>query len=239
MENKNLLSGLVKNQKLLDMYLRYLHFGRVHYTETNITPQVKTEKIRLLETAVRHGYRIENSLIYRLQQEFVRENLSLYLLLEPLATWRYLATQKLPESETQLTDVLGNISSPLARFLMALNDETPSTYFPIQSLITALILLQMFQQKDVFLQKIKWRKNGKVSKLKGLLKDGFTVLSVVKSKKLKYRLAVLLNKAYVLTEKFAKNKQPTIEILDAVRIFLYSTTQVVFIKKRTITKREL
>lgn len=237
MTTEHILSGLVKNKPLFDLYLRYLHLGRTHYGKKGITSQVKAEKLKLLERAIRGGCRLQNNLIYHLQQAFVRENLSLYLLLEPLAAWRYLATDKLPTSETQLTDVVGNISSPLSRFLMVLNNETPSTYLPMQALLTAWILLQMLQEKDAFLQKLKWHKSRQISKLKGLCKDGAVILAVVKSKRLKYRLAVLLNRISILTEKYAKNEQSTIEFLDALRIFVYSVTQFLLIKKRTVTKK--
>lgn len=234
---KPLLSDLVKNEKLLNLYLRYLRLGWEHYTKKGISTEIKAEKIRLLEKAIRRGCKLKSNLVCQLEQEFLRENLSLYLLLEPLAAWRYLATDKLPTSETQLTDVVGNISSPLSRFLMVLNNETPSTYLPMQALLTAWILLQMLQEKDAFLQKLKWHKSRQLSKLRGLCKDGAVILAVVKSKRLKYRLAVLLNRISILTEKYAKNEQPTIEFLDALRIFVYSVTQFLLIKKRTVTKK--
>ena len=237
MHTKSLLSGLVKNERLLDLYLRYLRLGWEHYTKKGISSEIKTEKIRLLEKVIRRGCKLKNNLICQLEQEFLCENLSLYLLLEPLAAWRYSATNKLPTSEVQLTDVIGNISSPLSRFLMVLNDETPSTYLPMQSALTALILLKMLQEKNAFLQKIKWRKSRQLSKLRGLCKDGLIILSVVKTKRIKYRLAVLLNRIMCLTEKYAKNKQPTIELLDAVRIFVYSTYLFLVTKKRTVTKK--
>ena len=234
---KPLLSDLVKNEKLLNLYLRYLRLGREHYTKKGISTEIKAEKIRLLEKAIRRGCKLKSNLVCQLEQEFLRENLSLYLLLEPLAAWRYLATGKLPTSEAQMSDVLGNIISPLARLLMVLNDETPSTYLPMQSMLTALILLQMLQDKDVFLQKLKWRKKRQLSKLRGLCRDGSVILSVVKTKRVKYRLAVLLNSLVLLTEKYAKNEQPTIEFLDAVRIFVYSICQFLFVKKQTVTKK--
>lgn len=234
---KSLLSGLVKNERLLNLYLHYLSLGREHYAKKSISAEIKTEKIKLLEKAIRGGFKLKSTILFQLEQEFLHENLSLCLLLEPLAAWKYVATDKLPTSEAQISDVLNNICSPLARLLMVLNDETPSTYLPMQSVLTALVLLQMLQSKDVLLQKIKWRKSRQLSKLKGLCKDGAVILSVVKAKRSKYHLAVLLNQIVILTEKYAKNEQLTIEFLDVVRIFVYSTYQFLFVKKQTVTKK--
>ena len=75
--------------------------------------------------------------------------------------------------------------------------------------------------------------------LKGLIKSAKVILQLVKSKKLKLRLAFTLNKGIFLANKFIKNKQVNLGILDYLLIFLYSVWQFIMIRKRTITKEGL
>jgi hypothetical protein len=176
-------------------------------------------------------------MISRLQQYFVTENLSLYLLIDPLLAWRYPAADKQPTSETQLSDIIGYETSPLARLLMVLNNENPSTYLPMQSLLAVLIYSDMFQNKHPVLKNIKLSKRQRLSKLKGLLKNAGILLSIVRSKRLKYRAAILLNTASILADKYEKNQQFRIDFLDVLRIYLYSIIQFLFVRKRTVTKK--
>lgn len=234
-----LITGLVKPkyQPIVELYIKYLESGYEHFNSAKVAAEIKAEKIRLLERAIRRDYPVKNNMISRLQQCFVTENLSLYLLIDPLLAWRYPAADKQPTSETQLSDIIGYETSPLARLLMVLNNENPSTYLPMQSLLAVLIYSDMFQNKHPVLKNIKLSKRQRLSKLRGLLKNAGILLSIVRSKRLKYRAAILLNTASILADKYEKNQQFRIDFLDVLRIYLYSIIQFLFVRKRTVTKK--
>jgi len=234
-----LITDLVKPQQqpLVDLYIKYLEIGNEHFGKKGISTEVKTEKLKLLEKGIRRDVPYADNIISRLQKQFVAENLSLYLLLDPLLAWRYAASGKQPTSESQVSDIIGYETSPLARLLMVLNNENPSTYLPMQSLLALLVFSDMFQNKSPLLKSVKWARRQRCSKLKGLLKSAAVLLPIVSSKRLKYKAAILFNTASILVDKYEKNQQITIEFLDVLRIYLYSIIQFLFIRKRTVTKR--
>ena len=239
MFKQSLITDLVRpyQQPLVDLYIKYLKIGNEHFGQKSVSAEVKAEKIRLLERGIRRDFPQQDNIIARLQKQFVTENLSLYLLLDPLLAWRYTATGKRPTSETQVSDIIGYETSPLARLLMVLNNENPSTYLPMQSLLALLVFSDMFQNKSPLLKAVKWSKKQRCSKLTGLLKNAGVLLSIVRSKRLKYKAAILLNTAAVLVEKYEKNQQMFLSVLDVLRIYLYSCSQFLFIRKQTVTKK--
>lgn len=232
---------LVKKEhySLIDDYFCYLQTGWKHYAKTNTLSEIKLKKLELLEKALRQDFPLEKTLVSRLQKAFVKENLSLYLLLDPLYAWRYLALEKYPTSEEQLSELVNLLISPSARLIMALYDENPSTYLPLSSLFSALFLLENFAKKSKLISMVKLSKRRKVSKLKGLLKNATVILSLLNSKRLKFRVAQSLNQAKILVEKYENNEQPKIGIIDSLRIFLYATTQFVSVRHKTLDKNKL
>ncbi|MBP5215324.1 MAG: hypothetical protein J6039_02065, partial [Alphaproteobacteria bacterium] len=192
-----------------------------------------------LEKAIRKDFVVQDNKLAKLQRAFVKENLSLYLLLDFLPVWRRLASGKPIENETQLSEVAANLCAPKARMLMVLNNENPSTYLPMTSALVAFFLLENLQQKTELISTVKWSRQKQISKLEGLLKNSWVVLALVKSKRLKFRLALLLYDLKFRIESFKNNKQQTVTMLDAVKIFLYSILSFVMIRTRTTGKERL
>ena len=232
---------LVKKEHypLIDDYFCYLKTGWKHYAKTEVSSEVKLKKLELLEKALRKDFPLKNSLIANLQNSFIKENLSLYLLLDMLYAWRYLARGVCPKSEEQLSELVNLSISPFARLITALYDENPSTYFPLTSLFSVLFLLEEFQKKSTIVNQVKLSKRQKVSKLKGLMKNSAVILSLINSKRLKFRLAQCLNTAKILIQKFENNEQVKISILDNIIIFLYSTTQFVSVRHKPLEKNKI
>lgn len=238
MLNKFEPKSLVKKEhyQLIDDYFRYLELGLNHYAKENVTQEIKKQKIDLLEKALRRDYAVKLSLISRLQQNFLQENLSLYLLLDPLYAWRYLAKGKMPSSEAQLSEFINLFISPAARLIMALYDENPATYLPLSALFSAMFLIDVFHNKSPLIANVKLSKRLRISKIKGLLKNSAIILSLVKSKRLKLKLAIAINQAKIMLEKEESNKQRQIAIIDKVRVFLYSCWQFLSVKHKTLEK---
>ena len=214
-------------------YCLFLQLGWKHFFNAAESASLKAEQIKLLERAVRKDFPLKNSLLGRLQKAFVAENLSLYLLLEPLQVWHWLAFIGKTETEVKVSEIIGRLVSPAARMLMVLSDENPSTYLPMTSLLTAHFLQKELENKSELLAKVKKTRRFWFGKLRGLLKNAFVILAVVKSKKLKFKLATELNRLALIIDKLQNNKQPRPERLDRIKIFLYSCYQFMTIKRRT------
>ena len=194
---------------------------------------VKSEQIKLLERAIRKDFPLKDTLLGRLQKAFVAENLSLYLLLEPLQAWQWAAAIGKTETESRVSEIMGRLVSPAARLLMVLNDENPSTYLPMTSLLTAYRLAKELEHKSELLAKVKKTRRFWFGKLRGLLKNAFVILAVVRSKRLKFKLALELNALAIRIDKLQNNKQCKTEVLDRIKIFLYSCYQFIMIRRRT------
>ncbi len=214
-------------------YCRYLQLGWEHFFNNDESAAVKSEQIKLLERAIRKDFPLKDTLLGRLQRAFVAENLSLYLLLEPLQAWQWAAAIGKTETEARVSEIMGRLVSPAARMMMVLSDENPSTYLPMTSLLTARWLLGELEHKSELLSKVKKTRRFWFGKLRGLLKNAFVILAVVKAKKLKFKLAKELNTLAMMTDKLQNNKQPRPEGLDRIKIFLYSCYQFMTIRKRT------
>ena len=232
---------LVKKEHyaLISDYFNYLETGLKHYAKENVSIETKKHKLELLEKALRKDYQHKNSLIFRLQQHFLKHNLSLYLLLDPHYAWRYLASNKLPTSEAQLSEFTNLFISPFARLIMALYDESPSTYLPLSALFSEMFLSEAFRLKSPLTAKIKLSKRQRINKLKGLLKNAAIILSLIKSKRLKFKLALAVNEAKIRLKKAENNEQPKIGVLDKILIFLYSCWQLMSVKHKTLEKTKL
>ena len=214
-------------------YCLYLRLGQKHFTDRRRSHAVQTEQIRLLEEAIRKEFPLKRSLLARLQQNFVKENLSLYLLLEPLQSWQWYAGGKMPNTEAQISELVSRVAAPAARLLMVLNEENPSTYLPMTSLLSAMFLTEAVANKAEILQKLKKTRRFWYGKLRGLLKNATILPAIVKSKRLKFLLAVQINTAALKIDMLQNNKQRPIEQLDRLKIFVYSIYQFVTVRKRT------
>ncbi len=224
-------------QPLAADYLTFLETGRRHFSNPKISSAQRLEKLRLLEKALRKTCPLRQSLIFKLQQNFLKENISISLLLEPLSVWRYMAADKTPTSGAQVSEILNRLMSPLARLILVSYDENPSTYLPLTSLFIILFLQENFEKNSDFIKKAKMNKRQKESRLKGLYKSAKVILSLVKSKRLKFKLAIWLNKANLQIKLFINNKQRKPTFLDCTWIFLYSLWQFIVIKRKSVNNK--
>ncbi len=226
-----------KYQPLIGDYLAFLQLGQQHFGNKQVSSDIRTEKLKLLEKALRRPSPFQNGLIFRLQQNFLKENISISLLLEPLSAWRYAAADKIPASGPQVSELLNRLLSPAARLFLVLDNENPSTYLPLTSLFIMLFLLEIFKDNPDFIKKAKMSRRQKESRLKGLHKSAAVLLQLVKSKRLKFKLALLLNIAEFQLAAFQNNKQQKPSFLDCSLIFLYSTAQFFFIKRKSVNNK--
>ena len=218
-------------------YCRYLDMGWQRFSDNRFAPTEKHEQLRLLEKAIRKDFPLPENLLARLQQQFVTHNLSLYLLLEPLSAWRYLATGKTPDTDAAISEIVQRVTAPAARLLMVLNDEGPSTYLPTTSWLTAVFLENAIVQKLPLIKNLKRSPKQWLNKLGGLLKNAYVLLSIVRSKHLKFKAALQLNTMRLRLQKKQNSKQAETDGLDRIAIFLYSIYQFITVRKHTTEKK--
>lgn len=230
------LSSLIpsENIELWNDYLKFINLGKSRFFYEKDRVAVKEEKLRLLEKAIRRDLPASDNILSQLQKEFVQENLSVSLLSDWLSVWRYTATLPLPLNEKRLSDIIGYAASPTARMIIALNNENPSIYLPFSSLVSAVLFIDMEYGKSDLFKGAKWSLKQKRSKLKGWLKNSRILLSVIRSKRLKFKMALLLNRLKIYESCFQNNKQYKIGFLDEVRIFLYSIWQFMMIRYKSV-----
>jgi hypothetical protein len=231
-----ILSDLVpkSKQNLFTLYMKYWQTGWQHFISDTRCTEIKQQQIILLEKAIRRDFQLSQNFLSCLQKAFVKEDLSLYLLLDMLTAWHYLAADKPPTSEEQLSKIIGATTSPLARMIMVLNDESPVTYLPMQELLSALLWYDLWQKKSVLVKKVRLTQRQKNNKLKGQMKSAMVLLAIVCHKRLKWRLALFLNKTAVLMQ---NNKQENIRVLDEIKIILYSIYQFITVRHRTMIRK--
>lgn len=80
-------------------------------------------------------------------------------------------------------------------------------------------------------------KRQKESRLKGLYKSASVLLQLIKNKRLKFKLALLLNTAKFQLSAFQNNKQQKLSFLDYTLIFLYSLWQFATIKRKSVNNK--
>jgi hypothetical protein len=220
-------------------YCHYLETGWRRFGGNLFDTPTKNEQLRLLETAVRKDFVLKNTLLSRLQKAFVVENLSLYLLLEPIQAWRYLSASKKADSESRIAEVVGKFTAPAARMLCVLNEETPSAYLPLTAMLSLDMFLNWNEWKSDLPKNFARSDKKQNEKLVGLWKNAFVLLEIVNSKRLKFKLAGLLRRQQLNIQRRFNNKQPQIDFLDRIDIFLYSLYWFIIIPKRTLKQKEM
>ncbi|MBQ4400099.1 MAG: hypothetical protein II830_02245 [Alphaproteobacteria bacterium] len=237
----DLLTSLIPNEKqaLWKLYLNFLYAETKRFEFEKSKVAIKEEKIRLLEKVLRCNTLAKNNIIAELQKGFINENLSVSLLTDWLVVWRYSAITEPPLNEKRISDIIGTAASPLARMIMALNNENPSIYLPFSSLVSAVLFLYIKHNNHPILKGCKWRLSQQLSKLKGWLKNAEILLNVVSSKRLKFKIALLINRLKIFQQAFQNNKQYQIGILDEIKIILYSVWQFMTIRHKSVIIRGL
>lgn len=237
----DLLTSLIPNEKqaLWELYLKFLDAEIKRFEFEKDKTAIKEEKIRLLEKVLRCNNLAKNNIIAELQKGFINENLSVSLLTDWLVVWRYSAITEPPLNEKRISDIIAAAASPLARMIMALNNENPSIYLPFSSLVSAVLFLYITHNDYPILKGCKWRLSQRRSKLKGWLKNADVLLNVVSSKRLKFKIALLINRLKIYQYAFQNNKQCKIGVLDEIKIILYSVWQFMTVRHKSVIIRGL
>lgn len=180
------------------------------------------------------------TLLGALQQEFIKRNISLSILLEPIDGFAWFSKNRYELEYTKSYPLLMPIISPISRLIAVLNNNSPIFYQPFSNLLFAYFSLYLKENKE--LKKI--FKNNKISlNIKELDKQLPTIFNDAKytittSNRLifKIKIGFYLGLLKILMQKKSKK----IKKLDYVNSILYGLYYILTIKmKKTKLKQDV
>ena len=150
MPQLDIYAGLIptNNRKLYQDYMQWIYLLAQRGVHKK---HIAKSTFNCLYKAVSHPWQ-NSRLLGRLQSSFIKENLSLSLLLEPLDGFEWLSKNRYPLNFSSSSPILLQIISPISRFVAALNRQHPPVYQPLSTLISiylALYLINMPKLIDV------------------------------------------------------------------------------------------
>ena len=180
-----------------------------------------------------------NFLLGRLKQYFIKENLSLSLITEPIEGFSWVAKNLYELDYIKSTPMFLQIISPISRLISVLNNGTPILYQPLSNLIFAYFSLYLKENEDL----IKIFKSNKINidikaidkYLENIQLETKYILSLKMNLILKLKLCVLVG-AY--KQLIAKNNKK-INFLFYLNSFLYGLYYTLTIKRKNITSNQL
>lgn len=191
-----------------------------------ISEPVKIKKFDLLYRQIFKNCALKNNLIYRLQNAFIAENISLSLLSDMINVIKPKVSQNFFENITFYNNYQQNFASNLARFIMVLNDLTPSVYIPLVSAVLCSIILDEAATSNISSERII-----------GLLKDAKLLPLIVKNKVFRFKAWCFIEALEILTLKHSKKLKLKISKLDLIKIFTCASFKWLFVKVKTLKSR--
>lgn len=169
----------------------------------------------------------------RLRHNFENENLSTSLVTDLMVAFRRDAEGFEYQTWGQLTDYCRYSAAPVGRFMLAIHDESPSTYLPGASLCTALQIVNhlqdikydwlnlrrlylpsdLMQEYDVSSADLeKSQSTPQLQKLitritsltRGLLKEGALLPIIIRSRRLRFQVCIILSLTNIMLKKIEK-----------------------------------
>ena len=230
---------LKENEQLMTQYLTWIKLLALRGLHLKKTSE---KSFNILYRAVSRHWQ-KRLLLGRLQEEFIKENLSLSLLLEPLDGFEWLSKNRYPLNFSASSPIMLQIVMPFARLIAALNHQHPPFYQPFANLISAYIGLYMLSIKDVenlFANTLITLDKTKIAgDLLLLHQEAKQVLPVIRGIKFKLKIAFYLGLCKVLILKIMKKNLKKINFVDYVNAFLYSLWYSISIKGKEIKLRKI
>ena len=224
-----------QNRSLMLAYLKWLSL----LAQRGLHLKPSSDKIfNQLYRAVSRTWNPKTNLGY-LQQEFIKENLSLSLLLEPLQGFEWLSKNRYPLTFTGSSPIMLQVVAPFARFVAVLNGQHPPFYQPFANLICAYlgIYLQAMPQVTEWLNQARFKLNENMPASLSLLQhEAKQILPVTYHLSFKFKIAFYLGLCHVLLQK--KSSLPT-NFLDYINAILYGLWYMVTIRGRALPSRKL
>lgn len=226
-ENFPVGSFLIKKQyrPLVADYYRFARYADDIADNPKLSMREKVAQLDHLEDLLyeRVPYKGKKlAFVKTIRKKFINENLSFTLLTDLLTAFRQDAKDFKYETWNQLVEYCKYSAAPVGRFMLAIHDESPSTYLPATSLCVALQIVNHIQDakydakllKRVYIPNEFFKKfgvkpsdlnknqmtpefrnliNAMMQKVKGLIKEANVLPSIVKSRRLRMEIGVILS----------------------------------------------
>lgn len=195
---------------------------------------VHPKTFNLLYRAVSHSWP-EQTLLGRLQREFIKRNISLSLLIEPVDGFEWLYKNHHVVTLDKLSAPLMQIIAPFSRLIALLNNQTPPFYQPFSVLVFAYLLFYASSNQDRLGLKTIAAVKPKELLAKAVLSsaEAKEVLAVTKFSVFKLKLAFFVGLCRVTGRKNTKKSTGKINFFDYVNAFLYGLWYIITIRNKT------
>ena len=220
-----------ETQKIVTAYYDFARYCDDVADNPALTPKQKMERLEGAEKALfNENDAKKNKQAAHLRKVFIKENLSFSLADDLLKAFRQDAEGFFYQTWGQLIDYCKNSAAPVGRFMLAINDENPSTYLPADALCAALQIVNHIQDvkydyqvlkrvyiPDELLEQFHLKRNileqekssqafknliGEMLKrVKGLLKDAEILPCIVKNLRLRLVLCVIFSLTNIMINK--------------------------------------
>ena len=221
-------------QKVVTAYYDFARYCDDVADNPALTSQQKLERLEAAEQALFNEKEAKkNKQAAHLRKVFLKENLSFSLAADLLKAFRQDSEGFFYQTWGQLIDYCKNSAAPVGRFMLAINNENPSTYLPADALCAALQIVNHIQDvkydfqvlKRVYIPDELWKQfnlsesileqnkspeafqkliNEMLKRVKGLLKDAEILPCIVKNLRLRLVLCVIFSLTNIMIYKILK-----------------------------------
>lgn len=221
-------------QKVVTAYYDFARYCDDVADNPALTSKQKLERLDAAENALFYEKEAKkNKQAAHLRKVFLKENLSFSLATDLLKAFRQDSEGFFYQTWGQLIDYCKNSAAPVGRFMLAINNENPSTYLPADALCAALQIVNHIQDakydfqilKRVYIPADLWKafnlsvpvlKQDKspdafrklieemLKRVKGLLKDAEVLPCIVNNLRLRLVLCIIFSLTNIMICKIVR-----------------------------------
>ena len=223
-------------QELLLLYMKWIKLLALRgFHQKNVTQKT----FNYLYRAVSRSWN-EKFLLGQLQAIFIKENLSLSLLLEPLDGFEWLSKNRYHLSFSASSPIMLQIVAPITRLVAALNNEHPPFYQPFSSLVCTYLSIYLINTPELInilsIADISVNKEKLQQELPLRFLESKQVLPTAHKLKFKLKMSFYLRLCHILISSNPKHK---INFFDCVNAFLGGLWYILTIRGKNIKPRTI
>lgn len=226
------------NKKDRNFFVCYIGWIRLLFIRGFGIKNNSTKTFNYLYKAVSKKWPKDTLLGY-LQDEFIKRNLSLSLLLEPIDGFSWIAKNRYELDYIKASPMFLQIIAPISRMVAVLNNCKPPFYQPFSNLLFAYLSLYLIYSPNL----VKIFKNNKISiqsnvvnkELPHIFNEAKFVIPTSSSLYFKFKLGFFLSLYKVLLKKGTKD----LKKINYVNSFLYGLYYTLTIKSKKIKLNQI
>lgn len=203
-------------QNIILLYLCFAKLGIKSAQNEQIKPEIRLKKFALLYQQIFKPCALKNNLIAKLQQAFIKENISLSLLSDMVTSFKKLVLQK--DNNLHFMQLF---TSSIARMIMVLNNLNVSVYMPFTSLTMCAALIS-FNDKN------------QLNRLCGFLKDAQILPMLIRNTKLRFKVCYFVKLLNIYIDKIKRKEPLNLTKIDLIKILVYALLKCLFTRVRTL-----